>query len=67
MADWCVRMLKGKLGLKVKERGAVENLVALAGMNFRNVLKIVHELVADGDEVDAKTVRMAAMACGFGL
>jgi len=66
MADWCARMLKGRLGLKVRERGAVENLVALAGMNFRNVLKIVHELAADGDEVDAKTVRMAAMACGFG-
>lgn len=67
MADWCGRMLKGRLGLKVKDKGAVENLVAISGMNFRNVLKIVHELAADGDEVDAKTVRMAAMACGFGL
>lgn len=67
MSDWCGRMLKGRLGLKVKNKGAVENLVALAGMNFRNALKIVHELVADGDEVNQKTVRMAAMACGFGL
>ena len=67
MVDWGVRMLRNRLGLRVKDKGAVENLVTLAGMNFRNVLKIVHELVADGGEVNAKAVRLAAMGCGFGL
>lgn len=67
MVAWGVRMLKGRMGLRVKDKDAVRQLVELAGMNFRNALKIVHELAADGDEVSTKTVRLAALGCGFGL
>jgi hypothetical protein len=36
-------------------------------MNFRSVLKIVHALAANGGDVTMKTVKMAAMECGYGL
>lgn len=67
MVDWCARMLKERLRLKVKDKDSIEKLVRLGNLNFRNVLKIVHVLATDGGEVNQKNVRLAAMECGFGL
>lgn len=66
ITTWCGRMLKERLGLKVKDLGAIEKLVELGNQNFRSVLKIVHTLAADGDEVNLRTVKLAAMECGYG-
>lgn len=67
ISAWCRRMLTERLGLKVKDKGAVDALVKYGNMNFRSVLKIVHALAADGGEVNLKAVKMAAMECGYGL
>ena len=67
MTSWCRRTMTERLGLKVKDEGAVEKAVELGGMNFRSILKIVHALATDGGEVNLKSVKMAAMECGYGM
>lgn len=67
ISSWCQRMMTERLGLKVKDSGAVDALVEYGKMNFRNVLKIVHALVTDGGNVTMRSVKMAAMECGYGF
>lgn len=67
IASWCQRMLTERLGLKIKDKGAVDALVGIGNMNFRSVLKIVHALATDGGDVTMKSVKMAAMECGYGF
>ena len=67
ISSWCMRMLKDRLDLKVKDKGAVDALVKYGNMNFRSILKIVHALATDGGVVSMKSVKMAAMECGYGL
>ena len=62
-----MRMLTDRLGLMVKDKGDIDALVEFGNMNFHNILKIVHVLAADGGEINLKSVKMAAMECGFGL
>ena len=67
ISSWCRRMLTKRLGLKVKDKGSVDALVEFGNMNFRSVLKIVHALATDGGDVTMKSVKMAAMECGYGF
>ena len=67
MTSWCRRTMTERLGLKIKDEGAVEKAVELGGINFRSILKIVHALATDGGEVNLKSVKMAAMECGYGM
>ena len=67
ISSWCDRVLRDRLEMKVRDKGAVEKLVELGDLNFRSVLKIIHSLATGGDEVTMKSVRMAAMECGYGM
>ena len=60
-------MLKDRLNLKVKDKGAVDALVKYGNMNFRSILKIVHALATNGGDVTMKSVKMSAMECGYGF
>ncbi len=66
ISTWCERVLRDRLEMKVKDKSVVEKLVELGNMNFRSVLKIVHALAANGGEVNLKSVKMAALECGYG-
>ena len=67
MTSWCERMLQDRLEMKVKDKGAVVKLVELGDLNFRSILKIIHSLATGGDEVNMKSVKLAAMECGYGM
>lgn len=64
---WARRVATLKLGLSIEEPQAVAQLVRLADLNFRAILKILQGLYDGELPINSENVKLTALQSGYGL